>query len=294
MENDGSHIPPRKLNRKQRRAMRQQEKHEAKPRQESTTDTPGTSKPKPTTMQPPSDVPSRREKFNETLSIVSFAFTVASWGWSVVAPDSSVLFGSILLFVAVLSMLLALFRVFRVQKLIGAAVVVAILVGFGAFDWHVVVKPQRGKPFKELLDSGYHLTEECGNHPAREPMPTWMRDGSKAWQAQVQQLVAEKLDPKDLQIWRGAIVMGLVSDENMTAYQCMWLNEKVAALETIINAHYDPALKHQEYQGPLYWLESVDGKVDVTEAMKNGATRFTIHEKPSASSTGEIHGNISN
>src|ERR1700740_3609564 len=55
--------------------------------------------------------PSRREKFNEGLTLISFACTVGSWGWSVVAPDSSILFGSLLLFVAVMSMLLAVFRV---------------------------------------------------------------------------------------------------------------------------------------------------------------------------------------
>jgi hypothetical protein len=234
----------------------------------------------------------RREKFNELLGLIGFAGTVASWGWSVIAPESSVWFGSLLLFTAVASISLAVFRMLEPRKLLAATSALLLLCSFVAVDWLLLIKPQRGKPFKELLASGYHLTDECGNHPAREPMPTWMRDESKAWQAQVQQLVMEKLDPKDLQIWRGAVVMGLVTDENMTAYQCMWLSEKVAALETIINAHYDPGLRHQEYQGPLYWLESIDGKVDVSEAFKNGAARFTIHEKPSGNSAVEIQGKV--
>ena len=234
----------------------------------------------------------RREKFNELLGLIGFAGTVASWGWTVISPESSVWFGSLLLFMAVAAMSLAVFRMLVPRKILAAISVLLLFCSFVAVDWFLLIKPQRGKPFKELLAAGYHLTDECGNHPAREPMPTWMRDESKGWQAQVQQLVMEKLDPKDLQTWRGAIVVGLVTDENMTAYQCMWLNEKVAALETIINAHYDPGLRHQEYQGPLYWLESVDGKVDVTEAFKNGAARFTIHEKPSANSAVEIEGKL--
>jgi len=224
--------------------------------------------------------PSRREKFNEGLTLVSFACTVGSWGWSVVAPESSVWFGSILLLVAVLLLLVAVFRVWRIGRLVGSALSIAVLALFGVFDWHVVVKPQRGKPFKELLVSGYHLTNECGTRSAKDPMPTWMRDQSKGWQAQVEQLISQKLDYKYLQMWQGSNIVGLVSDDNVTAYQCTLLSVKVGTLETIIAENYDPALKHQEYDGPLYWMESVDGKVDISEALKRGGRSFVFHEKP--------------
>lgn len=224
--------------------------------------------------------PSRREKFNEGLTLISFACTVGSWGWSVVAPDSSVWFGSILLLVAVLLLLIAVFRVWRIGKLAGSTLAIAVLGLFGFFDWHVVIKPQRGKPFKELLVSGYHIMNDCGTRSATEPLPIWMRDQSKSWQAQVEQLVSQKLDYKYLQMWQGSGVLGLVSDENMTAYQCTLLSVKVSALETIIAENYDPALKHEDYEGPLYWMESVDGKVDITEALKRGGRNFVFHEKP--------------
>jgi hypothetical protein len=224
--------------------------------------------------------PSRREKFNEGLTLISFACTVGSWGWSVVAPDSSVWFGSILLLVAVLLLLIAVFRVWRIGKLVGSTLAIAVLGLFGFFDWHVVIKPQRGKPFKELLVSGYHMMNDCGTRSAKDPMPTWLRDQSKGWQAQVAQLISQKLDYKYIQMWQGSGVLGLVSDENMTAYQCTVLSVKVGALETIIAENYDPALKHEDYDGPLYWFESVDGKVDISESLKRGGGRFVIHEKP--------------
>lgn len=253
-------------------------------------------KPEPVRSKPPTtdgtDKNERRDRFNEFLNVFGFGCTLASWGWSVIAPDSSAIAGSILLFLGVIAMLAAVLKAWRMDKFVAGVLVIAVLVGFWTFDWHIVVKPQRGKPFKELLASGYHLTEECGNHPAKEPMPTWMRDASIAWQAQVQQLITEKLDPKDSQIWRSAVVYGLVTDSSMTAYQCYWLAEKVAALETIISTHFDPELKHRPYEGPLYWLESVDGKVDITEALKNGAGRFTIHEKPAPDSSVKVTGQV--
>jgi hypothetical protein len=95
----------------------------------------------------------------------------------------------------------------------------------------------------------------------------------------------DKLDYKDLQLWRGAAVVGLVSDVNLTAYRCTELSVKVEALEAIISKNFDPKLAHQEYQGPLYWLESADGKVDISEALKHGGGRFTIHEAGTGTTT---------
>ena len=101
-------------------------------------------------------------------------------------------------------------------------------------------------------------------------MPTWMRDQSKEWQAQVGQLVGAKLDYKNLQLWEGAIIVGRVKDENSVGYQCTWLSNKVSALETIISNTFDPRLQHTDYHGPTYWFDAVNGKVDISDALNQG------------------------
>jgi hypothetical protein len=218
--------------------------------------------------KPPVVLPITPNKFNEVLGLASFALTVASWGWTVIAPDSSIWFGSFLLFIAVLSGLAALFRVWIMGRIVGSVLTIAVLISFGAFDWYVLIKPQKGKPFKTLLVDGYHITSECSGVPGTSQMPEWMRDQSKEWQAKVEQLVSDKLDYKALQLWAGAVVIGRVADENMNAYQCLWLGNRVGALETIISTYYDPGLKHRDYNGPTYWFNAVNGKVDISDAFK--------------------------
>lgn len=149
-----------------------------------------------------------KDRFNEFLGLVSFACTLASWGWTAVAPASSAIFGSILLLIAVVAMLLAIRRMWSMGNLAWGALAFAAILGITAFDWHIVIKPQRGKPFQELLVHGYYLTTECGSLRGPQEMPTWMRDESKAWQAGVQQLISDKLPAKDSQIWEGAIILG--------------------------------------------------------------------------------------
>ncbi len=213
-----------------------------------------------------------KTRFSEVLSLISFAFTLASWGWSVIAPDSSAIFGSVLLFIAVGTMLLAIIRLWALKKLVSASLTVVALLGFLIFDWYVVIKPQRGKPFQALLMHGYYLTGECGNLHGDQQMPIWLRDESKAWQGQVEQLISEKTPVRDMQLWQSALVVGRVTDENVVSYQCMWLANKVGALETIVSNDYDPTLKHRKYVGPIYWFNPVNGKVDISDAFKGGMT----------------------
>jgi hypothetical protein len=221
----------------------------------------------------------RQQKWNEVYTLVGLALALGSWGYSVISPEPNFWLGLLLLALALTAGAIGTCKVFDLRKAGAALVILFTLVGFAFFAWYVIIRPQRGKQFKELLVTGYHLTDECGSRTAKEPLPTWLRDQSMAWRGQVEQLVAEKLDYKYLQSWRGAVIVGLVSDTNMTAYQCTLLSVKVEALETIIAENYDPRLKHQTYEGPLYWLESVDGKVDITEALKHGGARVTIHER---------------
>lgn len=218
-----------------------------------------------------------KQRFNELLSLVSFALGCASWGWTVIAPESSAIFGSALLFIAVVFAALGLQRVWTFGRIWLGVAATVLIVGFGVFDWFVVIKPQRGKPFQTLLVVGYHLTNECGAIPGKTQMPSWMRDQSKGWQARVQQLIADKLSSDDSQTWQSAIVVGLVKDENVNAYQCLWLANKVGALETIIAAEYDPKLKHRDYVGPTYWFDASNGKVDISDAFKNGKGQANVY-----------------
>lgn len=217
-----------------------------------------------------------KERFSEVLALVGFALGLASWGWSVIAPNSSAIFGSILFFLAVVAMVAAIRRMWSLGKPALALVAIVAMVGFITFDWYIIIKPQRGKPFQALLVHGYHLTSECGSLTGTQQMPTWMRDESKEWQAQAEQLITEKLAAKDSQLWQGAVIYGRVTDENTVAYQCTWLANKVGALETIISAEYDPSLKHRDYNGPTYWFEPVNGKVDISDAFKGGKQQANI------------------
>jgi hypothetical protein len=216
------------------------------------------------------------DRRSEVLNLIGFACGLASFAWSVIAPNSSATFGSVLLLAAVSAMVVAIRRMWSLGKSASACVAIVAVFGFIAFDWYIVVQPQRGKPFQTLLVHGYHLTSECGSLPARQQMPTWLRDESKQWQVQVEQLVTEKLPTKDSQLWHDAIIIGLVTDENMVAYQCTWLATKVGALEAIISTEYDPNLKHRDYTGPTYWFEAVNGKVDISEALKAGHPQAAI------------------
>ena len=217
-----------------------------------------------------------KERYGEFLTLIGFACSLASWGWSVIAPNSSAIFGSILLFVAVFAIVAALRRMWSLGKLSSVCVAIVAALGLVTFDWYIVLKPQRGKPFQALLVQGYNLTSECRSLAGKQQMPVWMRDESKTWQAQVEQLVSDKLAAKESQLWQGAIIIGRVTDENTVAYQCTWLANKVAALETIISTEYDPSLKHQDYNGPTYWFEPVSGKVDISDAFKGGKQQANI------------------
>jgi hypothetical protein len=211
-----------------------------------------------------------KQRLNELLNLASFALGLASWGWTVVAPESSATFGSALLFLAVVFALIGVLRIWPFGKILFALLASVLVVGFGAFDWYVVIKPQRGKPFRELLLEGYHLTNECEAIPAKTETPSWIRDQSTGWQARTQAMIFDKLNPEDIQVWKDSIIIGRVKDTNLNAYQCLWLANKVSALETIIAEKYDPKLKHRDYKGPTYWFDTTNGQVDISEFLKSG------------------------
>ncbi|HZQ67034.1 MAG TPA: hypothetical protein VFA68_00835 [Terriglobales bacterium] len=217
------------------------------------------------------------DRFNEILNILAFAFTVASWGWSVIAPDSSVYFGSVLFLIATVFVVIAICRIWDISLVAKIAILMASLLGFGVFDWNIVIKPQRGKEFKDLLVEGYHISDECSQIPGKEDTPEWMREQSTRWQTRTESAIVNKLTYRDIQMWRGSGVIGLVADKNMNAYQCLSLANKIMVLENVIAEHFDPKLQHVDYKGPTYWLNVKDGKADITEALKAGAGSADIY-----------------
>jgi hypothetical protein len=214
--------------------------------------------------------PETTQRRNDLLALLGVSLGCASWGWTVLAPDSSVVFGSLLLFAAVGTFLFGLWRVWTVRRVWFVATALLAVIGFTAFDWFVVVRPQRGKPFRELLVEGYHLTNECQSIPANQEMPSWIRDQSKAWQSRVQQLVEEKLTAAEAQTWQSAMVIGTVNDEKLNGYQCLWLGNKVSALEKIVATNFQASLKHREQIAPTFWLDAVNGEVDMTPVLNSG------------------------
>jgi hypothetical protein len=251
-------------NRRERRIQLQPEVGEGAPNGAKQNEKADRSKPK----KIPDTESTRRS--NDLLNWIGVALGFASWGWTALAPESSVVFGSVLLFAAVAISLFGLWRVWAIRRLLFVATALATVIGVGAFDWYVVVKPQRGKAFQDLLVEGYHLTNECGAIPGDTQMPTWMRDQSKGWQSRAQQLIGSRLSPADAQTWQQAVVIGTIKDENTNAYQCLWLGTKVAALETIVATEFEPNLKHRDQVGPTYWLNAVNGEVDVSDVFKSG------------------------
>jgi hypothetical protein len=217
------------------------------------------------------DAESKR-RLNDLLGPMGIALGLASWGWTVIAPESSRVLGSVLLLLAAISFLAGVVRTWHLRKFLATVVTIVVITCFVAFDWYIVIKPQRGKPFQALLVEGYHLTNECEIVPARTEMPAWMRDQSTEWQARTQALIFDKLKPEDIQLWKGATIIGSVKDVRLNAYQCLWLANKVGALETIIAGEYDPSLKHRDYNGPTYWFNVSNGQADISEALKKGRT----------------------
>jgi hypothetical protein len=220
--------------------------------------------------------PPKRDQFNEVLGLLSLAFTVASWGWTVIAPDSSLWFGSALLFLGVATTLVAIFRVWAIKRVVFVLLSLTTVAAFVFFDLYIVIKPQRGRAFTDLLVEGYHISSECESMPAQTEMPEWMRDQSKNWKTRVGDLINQKLSYKDTQLWEGAIIVGKVSDVNTNQYQCTSLAVKVGALETLVSNHYDSGLKHRNYNGPVYWFDATDGHVDISDAFKNGNTQAGV------------------
>jgi hypothetical protein len=235
---------------------------------------------------------SNRNRLSVALSLVSFAFTAASWGWAVVLPQSSVWVGSVLFFLAVVSLLAALLRMWPLPKLVSGVIVVLSLCGFAAFDWYIVIRPQRGRDFGEVLVGGYNLLSECSQIPAKEDMPEWMREQSKKWQGRAEELIIDKLNYKDFQVWGGAVIYGRVDDTHMNSYQCLWLANKVSALETVIATNYDPSLKHRDYTGPTYWFNAVNGKVDISDAFKNGQGQANVYINGGSTPMIQVEGKV--
>jgi hypothetical protein len=228
------------------------------------------------------------QRNQDAFNFFAFASGLAAWCWSVIAPDSSPVFGSLLFALAVGFILLAVFKRWRMHPAVATVVLLTAISVAAEVDWLLILKPQRGKPFKMLLEDGYHLTSECMNVSGTAEMPDWMRDQSTAWQSRVEQMIEQKLDYKDLQLWNGAIIIGRVTDKNNVAYQCTWLGNKVGALEQVVAEKYDPSLKHRDYKGPTYWFSPVDGKVDISDALNDatkhgGTTNIVINSAGSAS-----------
>jgi hypothetical protein len=146
--------------------------------------------------KPGEDTTQRR---NELFTLFGFGLGCASWGWTAIAPESSIWFGTLLLFAAVVSVLWGVWRVWAFRTVWFALLALVSFIGFASFDWRVVVKRQRNKPFRDLLVEGYHITNECQGIPGDTQMPEWMRDQSKGWQSRAQQLIGDRLKEADAQ-----------------------------------------------------------------------------------------------
>jgi hypothetical protein len=103
-------------------------------------------------------------------------------------------------------------------------------------------------------------------------------DGGRAaamgWRSR--EFIENRMAANYVQIWAMAKLVGLVKDKDENGYRCTDMSAKVAALETVVSEAYDPKIKHREYNGTVYVFNAVDGKVDISSALKNGGSSANV------------------
>jgi hypothetical protein len=192
------------------------------------------------------------EKKTEFITLLGFVVGMASWGYSVIAQEPNIGLGLSLFALCGLLIFIAVFRLFAWRWIGGTVWGAVCLGGFWAFAHYVVIKPLRGKEFKQLLVEGYQVVSECQVIPGEQQTPIWLRDQEERWRARVGAAVDGKLDYRYSQMWHEAIVYGLAKDENINGYRCAQMSVSMRALEQVIALKYDPSLPHQKYTGPMY------------------------------------------
>ena len=206
-------------------------------------------------VRPKKERPSKKkdqERRSEILTLIGFSLAMGSWGYSVLAPEPNIAFGMSLFALCGFFIFLAVIRLFDLGRKGGAVWGVLCLCVFWAFAHYVVIKPLRGKEFKQLLVEGYQVVSECQVIPGDQQTPTWLRDQEERWRSRVGAAVDGKLDYRYSQMWHEAIVYGLAKDENTNGYRCAQMSVSMRVLEQVIAMKYDPLLPHQKYTGPMY------------------------------------------
>jgi hypothetical protein len=236
--------------------------------------------------------PESAQRRNDLFALIGIGLTFLSWGSTTLPGQTSPWLGSALLCAAAISILYGLWRVWKFGRIRFAVPALVMAVATVTLGWFGIVRPQRGKPFQDLLVEGYHLTNECESIPGSTEMPRWMRDQSQGWQSRVLQLVEQRLNAADAETWEKAVVIGTVNDVNSDAYQCLWLGNKVAALEKIVATEFEPKLKHRNSIGPTYWLNAVNGEVDVTEMFKSGNREARVYVNGGGTGMIKVTGHI--
>ena len=162
----------------------------------------------------------KTRKWSTVVNLLGWALALASWGYSVIAPEPNFLIGTSLLGLALLLVGLATSLAFEMKRFGTAVVVVMFLCAFAVFDYKVLFVPQRGKEATALLTQGYHIVDECSMRPYHDDDPAWMTDEQQKWVGAVGGFVETKMAIEYQQIWAGAKFVGLVSDKDMNGFRC--------------------------------------------------------------------------
>jgi hypothetical protein len=198
-------------------------------------------------------------KKNDIVSLVGLLLGLGSWGYSVLSPEPQLWFGMLLLSGAFVCLAVLLIHIFNFRWKGG--VIVLILVGgvFWVYTRGIIVAPAYKRELLTLLREGYGLRDECGSRQYYDEAPRYIGDSEERWMARAQTTLEQTRKVDDLQLWEQSELVGLVSDSNIIGFRCTRMAIKTAALETIISRHYDPTIKPNPYNGPVYILDPQHG-----------------------------------
>lgn len=211
-----------------------------------------------------------RKKKNDIIALLGVLASFGSWGYTVLNPQPQLAVGLVLMGIAFLCFAAIVIHLFDFKWKGDVVVLTVVAVMFWVFTRKVVITPVFKRELLSQLQEGYGLREECGSRGYYDEAPRFMGDAEERWMAEVHTTLkhADKVD--DLQLWEQSDIVGLAKDSNLIGFRCTRMAQKTGALESIISRHYDPTIRPNPYNGPVYVFNAVDGKVDISGAFKNG------------------------
>jgi hypothetical protein len=199
------------------------------------------------------------KKKNDLVGLLGLLTGFGSWGYSVLSPQPQLAVGLILMGIAFVCLALLIIHIFEFKAWGSIIVLAAVSTSFWFYTHKIVITPAYKHELLSQLQEGYGLREECGSRQYYDQAPRFMGDAEERWMAQVHTTLKHAAKVDDLQLWEQSDIVGLVRDSNLIGFRCTRMAAKTGALETIIARHYDPSIRSNPYNGPIYVLDPQKG-----------------------------------